>query len=530
MNPKNIIRLLQEAFDQPQYDFESAINDDERTFSFQLETLIKDSINDAFFVETHETLIFEDQNDIQGPILIKDDDISDFENETSSDLQLDSSKVDEVDDEYKRKVIEYWKSGKKRKLKFKNVQSKFKRLKSKRQLYRWEAQLEKGGTINEKLNKVSEYVISQFQEAVEKSIMIHDVDIRRWALKARDDFSLSPDSFTASSKWLHTFKKKYKIVSRKINKFITQKSVLDQVKLKEQATEFVGDISRLISEVGECNVFNTDQSGFNLEMHTGRTLSFKGELKIEALAQSLNSMTHSYTIQPLISANGTLLSPLLIVLQEKDGIFGPRIRKNLFTAENVYVLASKSGKLTSNLVQKWFTDIFLPSTNNESILLLDSWSGQNSQMLNNLSTSGKSVLIKTIPAGTTGMIQPLDVFFFRPWKNFIRYFSDNVILHNNKYDINLHHRNNVIKLQSLIHNQFASPRFQNLIKYSWYKSGYIKEKPLEFDNPVDFCFKNCESSCEICNVCAVIRCAWCKKSLCIIHFFNEYHICKTFKK
>jgi len=161
-------------------------------------------------------------------------------------------------------------------------------------------------------------------------------------------------------------------VSKKINKFITQKSVLGQVKLKEQATEFVDDISRLISEVGECNIFNTDQSGFNLEMHTGRTLSFKGELKIEALAQSLNLMTHSYTIQPLISANGTLLSPLLIVLQEKDGIFGPKIKKNLFTPENVHVLASKSGKLTSNLVQEWFKEVFLPSTNNKSILLLDS--------------------------------------------------------------------------------------------------------------------------------------------------------------
>lgn len=69
-------------------------------------------------------------------------------------------------------------------------------------------------------------------------------------------------------------------MSRKVNKFIMQKS--DQIKFKEQATEFVDDISRLISDIGECNIFNTDQSGFNLEMHTGRTLSFKGELKIEA--------------------------------------------------------------------------------------------------------------------------------------------------------------------------------------------------------------------------------------------------------
>jgi len=49
----------------------------------------------------------------------------------------------------------------------------------------------------------------------------------------------------------------------------------------------------------------------------------------------------------------------------------------------------------------------------------------------------------------------LDVYGFRPWKNLL-YFSDLVILHN--YDINLHLRNNILKTQSLIHNQFSSPR------------------------------------------------------------------------
>lgn len=78
------------------------------------------------------------------------------------------------------------------------------------------------------------------------------------------------------------------------------------------------------------NVFNSDQSSFNLEMHTGRTLSFKGHQKVETIIQSTNSMTHSYTIQPIISANGSLLSPLLIILQEKDGKFGPRVESNLF--------------------------------------------------------------------------------------------------------------------------------------------------------------------------------------------------------
>jgi len=95
-----------------------------------------------------------------------------------------------------------------------------------------------------------------------------------------------------------------------------------------------------MSLVGIENVFNSDQSGFNLEMHTGRTLSFKGQQKIETLTQSMNSTTHSYTIQPFISASGSLLSPLLIILEEKDGKFGPRVESNLFKADNVLVLVS----------------------------------------------------------------------------------------------------------------------------------------------------------------------------------------------
>lgn len=73
------------------------------------------------------------------------------------------------------------------------------------------------------------------------------------------------------------------------------------------------------------------------------------------------------------------------------------------------------------------------------------------------------------------MIQPLDVYTFRPWKNFLKHFSDLIILYN--YDINLNLRNNILKIQSLIHNQFSSPRFVNLFKYAWWKSGYTSEKP-----------------------------------------------------
>lgn len=75
-------------------------------------------------------------------------------------------------------------------------------------------------------------------------------------------------------------------------------------------------------------MYNFNQSGFNLEAHADRILSVKRSLKVECFAQSLNSLTHNYTIQPIITADGILKSPLLIVLQETNGEFGPIVEKH----------------------------------------------------------------------------------------------------------------------------------------------------------------------------------------------------------
>jgi len=68
------------------------------------------------------------------------------------------------------------------------------------------------------------------------------------------------------------------------------------------------------------------------------------------MTQSISATTHSYTIQPTISADGRLLSPLFIVLKE-PGSFGPRVQKLMFRKRNIFVLASKSGKLISHYLR-----------------------------------------------------------------------------------------------------------------------------------------------------------------------------------
>lgn len=184
--------------------------------------------------------------------------------------------------------------------------------------------------------------------------------------------------------------------------------------------------------------------------------------------------------------------------------------------------------LFSDHFRKWLRDVFFPNVDKNSLLLLDSWSGHCTEAVEREKPDDKNIKLFKIPKGTTGKIQPLDVFGFRIWKNFVRHFSDSVILMNK--DINLHVRNNVIKLQSLVHNQLSSPRYINLFKYSWYKSGYIDTKPNEFVNPVDFSVSGSQAHCEVpgCKNTAIIKCSWCQKSLRLKHFFEDFHYCSTY--
>lgn len=83
---------------------------------------------------------------------------------------------------------------------FSTVKSRFKRVPDKKTLYRWEAQVAERGTRNEKLFRISTYVLDQFKNAMEKSLPVHNLELKRWALKARDDVKLSNKLFSASSK------------------------------------------------------------------------------------------------------------------------------------------------------------------------------------------------------------------------------------------------------------------------------------------------------------------------------------------
>jgi len=65
------------------------------------------------------------------------------------------------------------------------VKSRFRKVILRKQLRRWEKQINVGGSRKKKLRQISAYTLDKFIEAIRKGAIIHDIDITRWALQTQ---------------------------------------------------------------------------------------------------------------------------------------------------------------------------------------------------------------------------------------------------------------------------------------------------------------------------------------------------------
>ena len=154
----------------------------------------------------------------------------------------------------------------------------------------------------------------------------------------------------------------------------------------------------------------------------------KGTKKVKRLVQSVSSITHSYTVLPLLFADGRLSSELFVVFAEPKGEL-PETFQN--TTSNIVVRSHTSHIMTKKLMVDWFQEcIFTPEMPDKLLLLVDQWTSfRDHETIQGLVPNGKQVIVKNIPVGATSEIQPLDVFFFRILKNFVRRIHEHVKIH-----------------------------------------------------------------------------------------------------
>ncbi|CAF4239554.1 unnamed protein product [Rotaria sp. Silwood2] len=173
----------------------------------------------SFLIET-ETSLDHVLNEIEQDDANEPDDSgldSNF-NETGDDD--DSAFLQKFSLDYMKQVIEYYDekdplTGQRRRSS-KSVKHRFRRVKHSIYLSRFRSYIEKGGTQQQKMEILNNYVYHKFEHAWELFLPVHDLDLRRWALnKAQEELI---NDFVASEKWLLNFKIKYTIGSRKVTK------------------------------------------------------------------------------------------------------------------------------------------------------------------------------------------------------------------------------------------------------------------------------------------------------------------------
>ena len=267
---------------------------------------------------------------------------------------------------------------------------------------------------------------------------------------------------------------------------MTKHHVEDEEMIRTSADQFLADVRRRLPQYEEHAVLNTDQSGIQLEFHSTRTLSHRGEKVTVGSVRSVNATTHSYIVQPTITLDGYFLSPLDLCLKEPSGRLSDNIRSCLFKASNVVITCSSPGKLTTSSVEYWRDIVLLPSLGKHKkfLLISDCWGGQTYGKRLYDHISGCTRL--EIPKETTDQIQPLDVFFNRQMKVIPRRLYDCLLL--DELDINMSERNNIIRLMSLTHNQLSAKVFHPMIQYAGYASGYTDIHPGSLKTVSEVCF------------------------------------------
>jgi len=390
--------------------------------------------------------------------------------------------------------------------------------------------LEKGGHRLSKLEQLKNIVYTHFRDARDHYLPVHGHDLKGWSIEAARIVSLP--SFKASASFLRSLKAQFRISSRKVTKFITKRTRTDEHVIERNARNFVAKINDMKITLGfpSSHVWNTDQSGFNYELSSGRTLSDKGEKETFAMVQSVNSLTHSYTVQVLISNDGYLAPKLFICFQESSGKFGPRVQERVRESQpaNIIVTCTTSGKLTKSSLGFWVSSCLDPIVNDKTLLLQDSWTTQGDREVYDRNLKNSSLLqIETIPPKATRYIQPLDVYFFRQYKIMVRRFQDDVRCSATQSALTrLNDRVFIMQMHSFVYNQLSSSRFRHMLLYAWKASGYSIDEPLSsFENVLEVCFRDIFEDCSVnqCSSMAFIRCSHCNSPLCSYHCLNPLH-------
>lgn len=272
------------------------------------------------------------------------------------------------------------------------------------------------------------------------------------------------------------------------------------------------------------------QSKFDKEMHGHHTFNIRDVKQVHVQMESKNAITHSFMpmIMPIVNISGRLMKLLYVKSQEAySKTKSYHFPDNTIIPPNIVSFPGSSAIMKNYDLKIFLRQLLFEQLRKENIkkcfhLCNSQNSNRNDDTFNKIAAEFFEIKVKRmlIPSGTT---QLLDVFFFRTYKVFVRFVIDSLEI----AEIKIWQRN-YFKLQAFSHFQFQASRFQDVIKYALYKSGYTSVRPGKFITPVNFCFYfNSLDTCsfESCVSVFDFKCTHCCKYFCFRHcIVDELHI------
>ena len=429
---------------------------------------------------------------------------------------------------YKQRAFVYWTTDpttgepRTKRLSHASVRNQFKKIKHMNILYNLEKKMN-----TPSIHKINRAVLQKFKEKETEGAIIHDRTLRLWAMQHKR--AMDPHNtiqFKASDSWVYRFKQRNNIVDRAITHTVGRNWQNKDANLSQACDAFVAKIrNRIVTDnLPPTHVFNADQSRFDKELHGHRTLRTRGTTVVRTVVGSVAATQHSLMIMPVISMAGEILRPTYVLVSEPSGKF-PQSKPA--DPPNIRSYAGTTANMSKADLQRFYRDVLWPSMPGDRtniLLLVDSWCSNKDHALSAAEVPDGKVLHKElVPEGCTGKIQPLDIHFFRHYKSFVRYITDTIIM---ETQANIWHRDSFLALQAFALYQFSAPRFKNLIKYAFYKGGYLDDAPGMWIAPREYCFDSLTTdACTKCEAIAFVKCAHCELSFCPSHcLFAELHI------
>ncbi|KAH7979218.1 hypothetical protein HPB49_008773 [Dermacentor silvarum] len=213
-------------------------------------------------------------------------------------------------------------------------------------------------------------------------------------------------NFVASSHYINRWKQRFGIAMRRA----TNESQKTPEEFSEAASAFRSSANSLRRRYGYTlyNMANMDQTIVRIDNPANRTNNVIGESTIRIA--NTGCARRGFTVCLAACATGHKL-PVFIIFKEQSGEIPARAFASLRIPVNVRLTATKNGWMTSEKMQEWLSIVWGPNVDDAPI--------HKTQAAKNAFEEYDTDVLY-VPAGSTSIHQPADVYCNKPFKSTLR--------------------------------------------------------------------------------------------------------------